>query len=121
MRASAVLLLLLALALPACASHTPDSETAPKGGATAPKGGATVSVDNRTTFDMDIFVARRDGPVRLGFAPAKETTRFSIAPGLIAGAGLVQFTARPTRGGPSSASDPFTVQPGDDLDWVIPQ
>ena len=74
----------------------------------------------RTAFNMDIYVQRRDGAVRLGFAPAKETTRFPIAPGLIAGSGIVEFSARPTRGGESAASDPFTVHPGDELTWIIP-
>ena len=118
MRLTALPLLCLALALPACASHPPKAETAPE---SVPSGGATVSVDNRSSFDMDIYVQRRDGPARLGFAPAKQATRFSIAPGLIAGSGIVQFSARPTRGGESTASDPFTVRPGDVLDWVIPQ
>jgi hypothetical protein len=114
MRWAPSLLLLLGLLVPACASNTPSTGT-------APSGGATVTVDNRAAFDMDIYVERRDGPVRLGFAPAKETTRFTIAPGLIAGSGLIQFSARPTRGGQTATSDPFTVQPGDTLTWVIPQ
>ena len=114
MRPLHALPLLLALLLPACASNS-------SAGAAAPKGGATVSVENHAAFDMDIYVERRDGPVRLGFAPAKQTTRFALAPGLIAGSGIVRFSARPTRGGESAASDPFTVQPGDELIWVIPQ
>jgi hypothetical protein len=114
MRPTRALLLLLVLTLAACASHQPTTET-------VPKGGATLSVDNRSSFDVDIYVQRRSGSVRLGFAPAKETTRFALAPGLIAGSGIVQFSARPTRGGESSASDPFTVQPGEEITWVVPQ
>jgi hypothetical protein len=116
MRPTAVIALLLLL--PACSSHTPPPESAPR---SVPAGGATVSVDNRSAFNMDVYVERRDGPVRLGFAPAKAATRFTLAPGLIAGSGIVQFSARPARGGESVASDPFTVHPGDDLNWVIPQ
>jgi hypothetical protein len=124
MRPSAVIPLLLALLPPACASQTPAPETGPKPTPeTVPTGGATVSVDNRSAFNMDVYVRRRDGPVRLGFAPSKTTTRFTLAPGLIAGSGIVQFSARPTRGGggESVSSEPFTVQPGEDLSWVIPQ
>ena len=118
MRLAAVIPLLLAVLVPACSSQTPAPETAPQA---VPTGAATVSVDNRSAFDMDVYVQRRDGPVRLGFAPAKTTTRFTLAPGLIAGSGIVQFSARPARGGESSSSDPFTVHPGEDLNWVIPQ
>ena len=120
MRSPHALLLLLALVLPACASHGPASDAAPARDA-APTSGATVSVDNRSASDMDIYVQRRDGPVRIGFVPAKDSARFALAPGLITGSGIVQFSARPTRGGESAASDAFTVQPGDEIAWVIPQ
>ena len=118
MRPFAAISLLLALLLPACSWHAPAPKTSPE---VVPTGGATVSVDNRSASNMDVYVQRRDGPVRLGFSPAKTTTRFTLAPGLIAGSGIVQFSARPTRGGESASSDPFTVHPGDDLSWVIPQ
>jgi hypothetical protein len=123
MRPLLAVLLLLPLLLPACSSNPPASNPptpAPSAASDVPTGGAAVTIDNRTAFDMDIYVQRRDGAVRLGFAPAKQTTRFTLAPGLIAGSGIVEFSARPTRGGESAASEPFTVHPGDELTWVIP-
>jgi hypothetical protein len=83
-------------------------------------GGATVHVDNQAAFDMDISVLGPGGPIRLGFAPAKQVTRFALAPALITGSGIIRFEAHPTLGGEPTLSDPFTVRPGDDLTWVIP-
>ena len=118
MRALTSCALLLALLLPACAAQPePTAQPAPE---RVPAGGATVSIENQTAFDMDIYVQRRGSAIRLGFAPAKQTTRFTLAPGLLAGAGIIQFSARPSRGGESTASDPFTVAPGDELTWKIP-
>lgn len=118
MRPRPTVLLLLSLLLPACASHSPPGSTPPRDD--APAGGGTVSIENHSSRDMDIFVIRRGDRVRLGFAPAAQTTRFALAPGLIVGAGIVQFLASPTRGGESVASDSFAFQPGQELHWVVP-
>jgi len=103
--------LLLTLATAACASNPSPNEPA----------GASVIVDNRSSLIMDIYLRRRDqAPTRLGFAPANEKTRFAISPALVAGAGLVQFEARPSRVGEPTFSDLLSVGPGDELTWVIP-
>lgn len=113
-------LLVLVLLTPACSSNPPATTNATPSDKAPPAGAATLIVDNPAAFDMDIYVVRRDGPVRVGFAPAKETTRFTLAPGLLAGAGTIQFSAKPTRGGETVTSDVFAVQPGDELTWTIP-
>jgi hypothetical protein len=113
-------LLLLALLAPACSSHQPASAKPAPADKPAPSGSATLIVDNPAAFDMDIYVMRRDGPIRVGFAPAKSTTRFTLAPGILAGSGTMQFGAKPTRGGETITSDVFSVQPGDELTWTIP-
>jgi hypothetical protein len=83
---------------------------------------ARVDVWNNSSVDMDLYV--RTGqrrPIRLGFAPASDTTTFALAPALLAGAGLIRFEARPVRGqGEPVLSEPFSVAPGDDLHWSIP-
>jgi hypothetical protein len=56
----------------------------------------------------------------LGFAPAKQVTRFAIAPALLAGSRTIRFEAHPTLGGQRVVSDPYTVHTGDTLSWVIP-
>jgi hypothetical protein len=120
MRASPALLLLLGVALPACSANPSADEPKPTY-ATPPAGSASVVIDNRSANDMDIYIQGSSGsPIRLGFVPAKESSRFTLSPGVIAGAGTVQFSARPTRGGESAVSDPFAVKAGDELNWVIP-
>jgi hypothetical protein len=111
---SAVRLIVLSLFLPVagCASNP-----APSG---APSAAAAVSVDNQSSLDMDLYVREHEGAARLGFAPANQVTRFPLPPALITGSGLIQFEARPTRGGERVSSDAFTVHPGDTLSWVIP-
>jgi hypothetical protein len=105
------LLLLPLLASPGCASNP-----SPAGADTQ---GAVVSIDNQAAYDMDVYVHQRDGVVRLGFAPAKQVTRFRIPPSFIAGSGIIQFEARPKPSGNPEVSDPFTVHPGDELSWAI--
>jgi hypothetical protein len=104
-------LLLVLLATASCASNPSPNEAA----------GATVVVDNRASLIMDIYVRRREQPpIRLGFAPADQQTRFAISPALVAGAGLFRFEARPSPAGQPTFSDPLSVRPGDELTWVVP-
>jgi hypothetical protein len=105
-------MLLSLLAVIACASNPSPGEGA--------AGAATVSVDNQSAFDMDVSILSRGDPVRLGFAPAKQVTRFAIAPALLAGARTIRFEAHPTLGGQRVVSDPNAVHTGDTLSWVIP-
>lgn len=104
--------LLLPLLATACASNPPPS------GATTKD--AVVSVDNQAAYDMDVYVRQQDGSVRLGFAPSKQVTRLPIPAAFIAGSGIIRFEARPKPAGERELSDPFTVRPGDELNWVIP-
>jgi hypothetical protein len=81
---------------------------------------AEVAIGKQSVTGMDILLRTADGAVPLGFAPSNATTRFAITPGLIVGAGVVRFEARPQRGGGRVISEPFTVRPGDHLAWSIP-
>jgi len=101
------------LAAPACATNqSGDSNPALQG---------SLEVENRSSSDMDLYVAsERGGSVRLGLAPASETTRFRLTPGMLAGAGTIRFQARPVRGGQPVLSDPYKVRPGDTIVWSIP-
>jgi len=103
-------LLLVLGALVACASPpSPD-----------PSSGAAVTVDNRSSLDVDIYLHTGGQATRLGFAPANERTRFNLAGALLAGAGLIRLEARPTRAGQPTFSDLLSIKPGDELTWVVP-
>jgi hypothetical protein len=83
---------------------------------------ATLNVENRSNADMDLYVvSERGGSVRLGLAPAAETTSFKLTPSMLAGAGTVRFQGRPVRGGGEPVlSDPYKVRPGEQIDWSLP-
>jgi hypothetical protein len=108
------LLLLLLVATADCAHNR---SPAPAAGAST--SGAVVNIDNQAAYDMDVYVVQRDGTVPLGFAPSKQVTKLPIPPAFIAGSGILRFEARPKPAGQRELSDPFTVHPGDELNWVI--
>jgi hypothetical protein len=101
------------LAAPACAANqSSDSDPSLQG---------RLEVENRSSSDMDLYVASdRGGSVRLGLAPASETTAFKLTTGMLAGAGTIRFQARPLRGGQPVVSDPYKVRPGEQIVWSIP-
>jgi hypothetical protein len=109
------LLLPLLLGDTDCAHNPPP---APAAGAST--SGAVVNIDNQAAYDMDVYVLQRDGTVPLGFAPSKQVTKLPIPSAFIAGSGILRFEARPKPTGQRERSDPFTVHPGDELNWVIP-
>jgi hypothetical protein len=103
----------LLLVLAACAGAGPKEPS--------PEPPAQVTVDNRSSLDMDLYVRRRDQRSRLGFAPANQKTVFALSPALSGGAGLIRLEARPARSsGEAVVSDLLQVRPGDRLDWSIP-
>jgi len=109
--------LFLALALlvaPACAAN--------RSGDSDPSLQGRLEVENRSSFDMDVdIVSDRGGALRLGLAPAAQTTAFRLTPGMLAGAGSVRFRGRPVRGGGEAVvSDPYKVRPGEQIVWSIP-
>lgn len=103
----------LLLLLAACAGSTAKDPS--------PEAPAQVTVDNRSSLDMDLYVRRRDQRSRLGFAPANEKTVFALQPALTGGPGLIRLEARPVRGGGQPVlSDLLQVRPGERVDWSIP-
>jgi hypothetical protein len=99
---------------PACAAN--------QAGESDPSLQGRLEVENRSSYDMDLYVASdRGGSVRLGLAPASETTTFRLTPGMLAGAGTIRFRARPVRGGSEPVlSEPYKVRPGEQIVWSIP-
>jgi hypothetical protein len=113
-RLSAALALLALLGAPACAAN--------QGGDSDAGEAARIEVENRSSFDMDVYMrSDRGGATRLGFAPASETTVFTLTPARLAGAGAVRFEGRPVRGQSTPVlSDPYKVRAGELISWSIP-
>ena len=88
--------------------------------APSPQAPAQVTVDNRSSLDMDLYVRRRDQRSRLGFAPANQKTVFALTPALTGGPGLIRLEARPVRGGEAVVSDLLQVSPGERIGWSVP-
>lgn len=104
----------LAAALAACATTTAGSDT-------DPTGAARLTVENRSSLDMDLYAVQDRRETRLGFLAAGETAAFPLPPGLISGGGSLQFEARPARrSGSTVPSELYLVRAGDDIAWSIP-
>jgi hypothetical protein len=70
---------------------------------------------------MDVFIVRSGQRVRLGLAPANETTRFTLLPVQVAGTGLARFQASPLAGfAQPISSEPVMLRAGDVITLNIP-
>ena len=109
-----VLLLLLALATSACSSLFTK-------GPAIPVEPSYVRVENRSTFDMTIYVIR-DGAqrIRLGTANGNSSSRFRIPPDLIFGPTTLRFQADPIGSSRAGTSEEIVATPGDEVRLVIP-
>jgi hypothetical protein len=116
-------LLLLFVAATGCAgnSTTSSGTTESAGYGETDTNSGRLEVSNRTNFDMDIYAVGKGAPVRVGFAPASETTSFKLNPGLLAGAGAIRFQARPSQGASQNVlSEPYNITAGQTITWDIP-
>ena len=112
-RASVSLLLLTI----SCSSR-PSPDSAPDPDASDQ---ARVSIENRASADMDIYV-RRSGSqsIRLGFVGGGETATFALPPTVTPGS-TISFEARPIRrSGSPVESEIFGVRRGEEITWSIP-
>ena len=106
--------LCLLLATAACAGSSGSGDPTPAR--------SMVRIENRSSFDMDIYVRPAVArPIRLGFVPASETVEFTLARSMLAGSASFHLEARPIRaGGGAVVSEPFTSGAGEELFWSIP-
>ena len=108
--------LLLLLTISCSSGPTPDSGPDPD---TSDQ--ARVSIENRATADMDIYV-RRSGSqsIRLGFVGGGETATFAL-PATVTAGSTISFEARPIRrSGAAVESEIFGVRLGEVITWSIP-
>jgi hypothetical protein len=103
---------ILALAAAACSprarSQAPDQAQ------------ATLRVENQGFADMTIYAIRSSQRIRLGTAGGNSTSRFTIPSNLLFGATTLRFLADPIGGNRTPVSDEITVQPGDEVQLIIP-
>ena len=118
---------LAALALGGCASGKAASE--PASGAVDLNSGrrtqgdrTTVVVDNQNLNEMTIYAYQGTQRFRLGRAKSSGRTELRIPPSMISGVVQMRFFAQPvvTGGQRSYLSEMIHVQPGDQVDFLIP-
>lgn len=111
--ASVVAGVILALSLSACAGgqQRPLPPDVPR---------TTVRVENRSFYNMTIFVLRGSERVRLGHVPGTSTRTFTIPDRLVFAFSRLRFLADPLGSGREPVSQEIAVQPGDEVKLYIP-
>jgi hypothetical protein len=84
-----------------------------------PESGAALRVENRSFYDMDIFVLRGSLRARLGSVPATNTRTFPIPSSMLTVTTPLRFVADPNGSSIVSASEELAVSPGDTVTMQI--
>lgn len=104
--------LALAVVIGACASSGSSSGDDPP---------TYVVVDNRSRFDMTIYVVRDNGQrIRIGRAASVSQERLRIPPDLLFGLTSLRFLADPLAGNREPISNEIVIQPGEEITLTIP-
>jgi len=118
---------LAVLALGGCASGRGASETPPPGSVDLNTGErspdkTTVLVDNQNLNEMTIYAYQGTQRMRLGRAKSSGITELRIPASLVSGVVQMRFFAQPmvTGGQRAYLSEMIPVQPGDQVDFLIP-
>ena len=118
---------LAVLALGGCASGRRGSETPPPGSVDLNTGErspdkTTVLVDNQNLNEMTIYAYQGTQRMRLGRAKSSGITELRIPTSLVSGVVQMRFYAQPmvTGGQRAYLSEMIPVQPGDQVDFLIP-
>ena len=85
-------------------------------------GPTTVLVDNQNLNEMTIYAYQGTHRIRLGRAKASGTTSLKIPTSIVSGVVQMRFYAEPmvTGGQRAFMSEAIPVQPGDQVDFLIP-
>ena len=81
---------------------------------------AFVRVENRSMFDMTIYVVRGSERRRLGLVNALSTQTLQIPSVLVDGSGVLRFLADPIGASRTPVSEEIVVRHGDIVQLVIP-
>lgn len=87
-----------------------------------PENRTTVLVDNQNLNEMTIYAYQGSQRMRLGRAKATGTTELRIPSSIVSGVVQMRFYAEPmvTGGQRAYLSEMIPVQPGDQVDFLIP-
>jgi len=122
----------LALAMGACATGTGGPKKTPAAGTQGAvdlnangkeaSGETTVVVDNQNLNEMTIYAYQGTQRMRLGRAKSQGLTELKIPPSIVNGVVQMRFLAEPmvTGGQRAYVSEMIPVQPGDQVDFLIP-
>jgi hypothetical protein len=85
-------------------------------------GATTVVVDNQNLNEMTIYAYQGTQRMRLGRAKSQGLTELRIPPSIVNGVVQIRFLAEPlvTGGRRAYLSQMIPVQPGDQVDFLIP-
>ena len=85
-------------------------------------GATTVVVDNQNLNEMTIYAYQGTQRMRLGRAKSQGLTQLKIPPSIVNGVVQIRFLAEPmvTGGQRAYLSEMIPVQPGDQVDFLIP-
>jgi hypothetical protein len=84
------------------------------------QGETTVVVDNQNLNEMTIYAYQGSQRMRLGRARGTAVTKLKIPSSIVSGVVQLRFYAQPTGNQRSYLSEVIPVQPGDQVDWLIP-
>jgi hypothetical protein len=79
-----------------------------------------VVVDNQNLYDMTIYAYQGSQRMRLGRARGTSTTTLKIPKSIVSGVTQMRFFAEPMGNQRSYLSEVIPVQPGDQVEWMIP-
>jgi hypothetical protein len=79
-----------------------------------------VVVDNQNLYDMTIYAYQGTQRMRLGRARGTATTTLKIPKSIVSGVTQMRFFAQPLGNQRSYMSEVIPVQPGDQVEWMIP-
>ena len=99
------------VAVPSCASRR---------GATDERPATTLTVDNRSSFEMTIYVWRGAERIRLGTARPVSETRLPLPQGMIFGPTPLRFQADPIGSQRAPITSEILVSEGDNVELRIP-
>mgnify|MGYP003579315678 CR=1 FL=1 len=112
MRTLRIAVITLALVVGACASSSSTASEDPP---------TYIVVDNRSRFDMTIYVVRDNGQrIRIGRAPSVSEERLRIPSDLLFGLTSLRFLADPLAGNRQPISNEIVIQPGEEITLTIP-